>query len=77
MTIFSVNNFYPTVPEFFISPVNIVVSEATPEVEVCVNLVSILGRSVVVTAETQPKIGATNQATGKTRNIKDTNNMCY
>ena len=52
------------VPQLFITPVDAVVDEATAEVEVCVNLDTTLGRSVVVTVETRQKTGAGNQATG-------------
>ena len=53
-----------TVPEFQIGP-NTQVNESTPDVEICITTSSSLGRDVVVTAETGPKRGAANQATGK------------
>ena len=51
---------------------NTEVDEATSEVEVCVNLDTSLGRSVVVTAETRQKIGASIQATGKLNRVLET-----
>ena len=57
--------FYPqTVPEFNLVPENIRVVENDAEVEVCIILVGTLARNVVVTAETGPKSGALNQASG-------------
>ena len=53
-----------TVPEFQIGPTT-QVNESTPDVEICITTSSSLGRDVVVTAETGPKRGAVNQATGK------------
>lgn len=56
---------------------NTVIDEATSEVEVCVNLDTMLGRSVVVTAESQQKTGASNQATGKQNRTLETDFNYY
>lgn len=55
-----------TVPEFSLQPENILIVESNTEVEVCIILMGsgMLGRSVEVTAETGPKNGVLNQATG-------------
>lgn len=53
-----------TVPEFNLIPENILIVERNTEVEVCVVFTGTLGRNVTVTAETGPKIGVSNQATG-------------
>ena len=57
-------------PVFNLSPVDVVVSETITNVEVCVNLTLpfSLARSVVVTMETNDKIGASNDATGNSFN---------
>lgn len=59
--------FYPqTVPEFNLVPEDITVVENDIEVEVCVVSIGTLARNVVITAETGPKSGALDQATGIT-----------
>lgn len=50
--------------EFNLLPVTMSVVENDTEVEVCIILVSALGRNVEVTVLTGPKSGALNQATG-------------
>ena len=54
-----------TVAEVDIERPNIVVPENTPAVEICILLTTGVTEQVVVTAETGPKTGATNQATGR------------
>ena len=59
--------FYPqTVLEFNLVPEDITVVENDTEVEVCVVSTGTLARNVVITAETGPKSGALDQATGIT-----------
>lgn len=59
-----------TVPVFSISPSDAVVSEDDGFVEICVDLeIFTLGRSVVVTATTEAKLGASNVATGTKNRI--------
>ena len=53
------------VPEFIINPTNRAIFENAGVVEVCVSSESLFERNVIVTAETGPKVGAVNQATGK------------
>ena len=53
------------VPEFIINPTNLFIFENAGVVEVCVSSESLFERNVIVTAETGPKVGAVNQATGK------------
>ena len=53
------------VPEFTITPSVTTVSEDDPSVEVCISSNTVFARDVAVTAETGPKSGALNQATGK------------
>ena len=55
---------YFTVPEFSLTPLNTVVPENISDVEVCIVLNGSLASNVVVTAETGPKSGASDQATG-------------
>jgi hypothetical protein len=52
------------VVEFSLLPVTMSVVENNTAVEVCIILVSALGRDVEVTVLTGPKSGALNQATG-------------
>ena len=54
-----------TVAEVDVERPNIAVSEDTPEVEICILLTTGVTERVVVTAETGPKSGATNPATGR------------
>ena len=56
--------FAQTVPEFNLTPLNIVVPENVSEVEVCITLNGSLASNVTVTAETGSKSGASDQATG-------------
>ena len=65
-------------PVFNLSPVDVVVSETITNVEVCVNLALpfSLARSVVVTMETNDKIGASNDATGNSFNIISEDIIC-
>ena len=44
---------------------NVTVPEEMPEVEICIELTTGVTEEVVVTAETGPKSGAANQATGR------------
>ena len=52
------------VPEFSIDPPMRNVTEPEGMVEICITTDSPLARNIVVTAETGPKSGAANQATG-------------
>ena len=52
------------VPEVIIDMPDITVPEPDPEVEICFNISTGITDEVVVTAETGPKSGAANQATG-------------
>lgn len=54
------------VPQISISPTTITVSEDISEVEVCITIAGgMLEGNVMVTAETRPKDGASDQATGE------------
>lgn len=58
-------NLCVIVPEFSLTPLAVSVTEETnTEVQVCIVISGSIARSVTVTAETAPKAGATNQATG-------------
>ena len=52
--------------EIRLTTLNVTVSEEDEEVMVCFELDGLLARNVVATAETGPKAGASNQATGIT-----------
>ena len=54
-----------TVPEVIVERPNITVPEGPPEVEICIRLTTGVTEQVIVTAETGPKSGAANQATGR------------
>ena len=53
-----------TVPEVIVERPNVTIPEGPPEVEICILLTTGVTEEVVVTAETGPKSGAANQATG-------------
>lgn len=52
------------VPEITLTPRSIIVLENTGEVQICISIDSPIARNVIVTANTGPKSGAVNQATG-------------
>ena len=52
------------VPEVNVQFVNITVPEGDPDVEICFDLSTGITERVVVTAQTGPKAGAANPATG-------------
>ena len=68
-----------TVPEFIISPPTKTVFE-NESVEICITRsMVVLGRPVTVTAQTGPKIGAANQATGNDnqQHVNSHHIMCH
>ena len=54
-----------TVPEFSLTPLAITVTEDNTGVQICITISGSIDRNVVVTAQTAPKAGASNQATGE------------
>ena len=58
-------DLFVIVPEFNLTPNTISVTESNMDVQICITLSGSIDRNVIVTAQTTPKVGARNQATGE------------